>query len=604
MSFKNIRVWLLIILIPAAFGLGMQVRPGSSPAEDGHDHKDSNPQRWTCSMHPQIILPSNDQQCPICFMDLIPLEEDNNSGLNPNELSLSDAAAALADVGTSTVQRRFVSRRVPLVGKVSVDETRQREISARFGGRLDRLYMATTGVSVKRGMKLAEIYSPEIYSAQSELRSATKALDEASGSASASRLVDSAKRRLRLLGLDSQQIEKIAHGDDFEEHLTVVAPFDGVIIRRVATEGQYIKTGSVLYSIADLSSVWVTLEAYERDLQWLSMGQNVSFSIRSNPGMEFTGEILFLDPVLNEKTRTVEVRVQVDNKDGLLKPGMLVSAEVEAVLDASGLPADPDQVALPPLVVPVSAPLLTGRRAVVYVKLPDQEEPVYQGRIVTLGPRAGEYYLVNDGLFEGEEVVTRGAFKIDSALQILARPSMMMAPEISSAVHEQSSGLPAIDANVLSEDFKEDLAAVLKAYLQLQKMLAEDENSGSALAATALSEAMSEAHAKSTSLPVSVVMQWDELYAPINRTLHSMLKTTDLASRRVQFQPLSDNLWLVLEKFGTPENQIVRRFNCPMAFDNAGADWIQLGKTTNNPYYGEMMLRCGSEVGTIGQDGE
>jgi len=603
MDFKQFRIWLLILLVPLAFGLGFLVR-GGEPAPVHSHTEESGPERWTCAMHPQIILPSNDQQCPICFMDLILLEEDNISGLNPEELSLSEQAVALADVGTSFVLRRFVSRRVPLVGKVSVDETRLREITARFGGRLDRLHLATTGVHVNRGMKLAEIYSPEIYSAQSELRTATMALLQAGDDPAARRLVESAKKRLQLLGLDSRQIEKIANGEKFDEHQTVVAPFDGVVIHRMATEGQYVKTGSVLYAMADLTSVWVTLEAYERDLQWLSVGQTVEFTIRSNPGMKFSGEILFLNPVLNEKTRTVEVRVQVDNQAGMLKPGMLVSAEVEAVLDDSGLPVGPDQVAHPPLVVPASAPLLTGRRAVVYVKLPGMDQPVFQGRTVTLGPRAGDYYLVKEGLKEGEEVVTRGAFKIDSALQILARPSMMMAPAGSSNEHDNSHELPLLNTDDLPEEFKNDLAALLESYLRLQKTLADDDNSGSAMAATAVSEVLASAQSHSTVLPVAAIMQWDTLFSPMNSSLQTMLRTTDLASRRVQFQPLSDNLWRVFEQFGSPENQVVRRFNCPMAFDNAGADWIQLGKTTNNPYYGDMMLRCGTEVATMGKDGD
>jgi len=604
MSFKQFRLWLLVLLIPVAFGLGIMMRGEESEPHEAY--VDESPaQRWTCAMHPQIILPSNQQQCPICFMDLILLEEDSQSGLNPNELSLSAEAIALADVGTSTVQRRFVSRQVHLVGKVSVDETLQRNITARFGGRLDRLHIASTGVRVKRGMKLAEIYSPEIYSAQAELQTAVKALaaaGEDGASSSVRRLVDSAKKRLRLLGLDEIQIANITEGEEINEHLTVVAPFDGVVIRREATEGQYVKTGSVLYAMADLSSVWVTLEAYERDLQWLRMGQTVQFSIRSNPGLQFSGEILFMDPVLNEKTRTVEVRVQVNNDDGLLKPGMLVSAQVQAVLDASGLPVDLGRVAQPPLVVPASAPLLTGRRAVVYVKLEGEKQPVYQGRVVQLGPRAGDFYLVSDGLHEGEEVVTRGAFKIDSALQILARPSMMMAPGGSDTPVENQDDIPSFDLASVPEEFQHGLSRLLDAYLVLQKNLAGDDNTRSAVAVIEVNDALASVQEQSAQLPVAAIMQWDALYAPMNRAVQTMARSTDLASRRVSFEPLSDNLWLTLEHFTFPQRKVVRRFNCPMAFDNKGADWIQLGKVTNNPYYGDMMLRCGSEIATLGQD--
>lgn len=603
MNIKQIRMWLLVLFIPVAFGLGVLTRKPEANHEITHA-EESHDQRWTCSMHPQIILPSNDQKCPICFMDLILLEEDSSWGLNPNELSLSPEAAALADLGTSTVQRRFVSRQVPLVGKVSVDETRQRNITARFGGRLDHLHLASTGLKVKRGMKLAEIYSPEIYGAQAELQTAVRALAQAGSGESARgarRLVESAKKRLLLLGLEEKQVSGIAEGQQFDEHLTVVAPFDGVVIRRVATEGQYVKTGSVLYAMADLSSVWVTLEAYERDLQWLREGQTVQFSIRSNPGLQFSGDILFMDPVLNEKTRTVEVRVQVENEKGLLKPGMLVSAEVQAVLDATGQPVNPDQVTQPPLVVPSSAPLLTGRRAVVYVKMAGDEQPFYQGRVVTLGPRAGDFYLVNDGLQEGEEVVTRGAFKIDSALQILARPSMMMAPGGIEVPVENPHAIPIFDVATVPQEFQHGISRLLDSYLTLQTFLAEDDETRSAVAVVDVTEALANIQSQATHLPVAATMQWDALFTPMDRALQAMAQSTNLAGRRVSFEPLSDNLWLMLEYFGSPERQVVRRFNCPMAFDNKGADWIQLGKVTNNPYYGDMMLRCGTEIATLGQ---
>ncbi len=604
MSFKQIRLWLLVLLIPVAFGLGFLMR-GAEISPDGMATKKDQVQRWTCAMHPQIILPTNEQQCPICFMDLILLEEESQSGLNTNELALSPEAAALADVGTSTVQRRFVSRQVPLVGKVAVDETRQRNITARFGGRLDHLHLASTGVRVNRGMKLAEIYSPEIYGAQAELQSAIGALEaagEGDAAVGASRLVDSAKKRLLLLGLDEKQISNIAEGHQFADHLTVVAPFDGVVIERVATEGQYVKTGSVLYAMADLSSVWVTLEAYERDLPWLRTGQTVQFSIRSNPGLQFSGEILFMDPVLNERTRTVEVRVQVTNKEGLLKPGMLVSAEVQAVLDATGQPVNPDHVTQAPLVIPTSAPLLTGKRAVVYVKLPGADDSVYQGRMVKLGPRAGDFYLVNDGLNEGEEVVTRGAFKIDSALQILAGSSMMMAPDGTQETLEKKEEIPTWNPALVPEEFRHGLSRLLDSYLVIQNTLAQDDEVRSAVAVMDMTAAMNNVQSQSANLPVAALMQWDALATPLDSALQSMVHSTDLASRREPFEPLSDNLWLVLESFDTSERQVIRRFNCPMAFDNKGANWIQLDAVTNNPYYGHMMLRCGAEVATLGQD--
>jgi len=239
----------------------------------------------------------------------------------------------------------------------------------------------------------------------------------------------------------------------------------GIVIHKNATEGMYVNTGTPIYRVADLSRLWVKLDAYESDLPWIRYGQEVEFTTQAYPGQVFKGTISFIDPVLNDKTRTVKVRVNVDNSQGELKPQMFVKAIVHSQVAGVGkimaaelagkwiCPMHPDVVKTQagscdicgmdlvtteslgyvkadtpekaPLVIPVSAPLITGKRAVVYVQVPNTEKPTYQGREIVLGPRAGDYYIVKSGLAEGEIVVTNGNFKIDSAMQIQAKPSMM-----------------------------------------------------------------------------------------------------------------------------------------------------------------------------------
>jgi len=427
---------LLALVVVAAFTLGFFLRGGGGDphAHDGEastTEEAAAPQRWTCSMHPQIILPSNDQKCPICFMDLIPLEEGAARGTSAGELTLSENAAALADVATEPVQRRFIARHLRLVGKVSPDQTRTRSITARVAGRLDRLHVDATGKLVRPGDPVAEIYSPELYSAQAELHAAARAAKSESESGalagSAQANLAAATERLRLWGMGQDQIDAIMAGESLSDHMTLTAPVGGVVLTKTASEGDYVKTGTVLFTIADLGQVWATLQVFESDVADLREGQDVVFRARAHPGREFPGVILFVDPVLDERTRTVEVRVEVANTDGKLKPGMLVEGRVEVFLDAHGLPTSDPVTAQAPLVIPATAPLLTGSRAVVYVRKPGEGDPVFAGRQVTLGPRVQDHYLVLEGLDVGELVVTRGNFKIDSALQIQAAPSMMNA---------------------------------------------------------------------------------------------------------------------------------------------------------------------------------
>jgi Cu(I)/Ag(I) efflux system membrane fusion protein len=439
---------------------------------------------------------------------------------------------------------------------------------------------------------------------------------------SAEKTLEAVRSRLRLWGLDDDQITELERSASPTEAITIRAPLGGVVVRKDAVEGRYVELGSPLYTIADLSQVWVALAAYESDLVWLRRGQNVTFTAPAQPGSEFTGEILFIDPVLDDRTRTVEVRMAAANPHGILKPGMLVRAQAEVTLDATGAPVPPEihgssETARgidPPLVVPASAPLWTGARSVVYVRLPGRSEPTFSGREVILGPRAGHYYLVVSGLVEGEQVVTNGNFKIDSALQIQARPSMMNpadgstppghhrpADDLAVTTGHRLDAATRADASRLEAPacFIDGLGEILTAYLALHLALAGDDDAAARVAADQVTGAVAGVSCAESHLSAASGETWREIYANLERAA-AQIKTADgIGPRRLAFQPLSDNLWTALTRFGYAATDTVRRFHCPMALAGAGADWIQLDVTTANPYYGASMLRCGWQTEVI-----
>lgn len=425
-------------------------------------------QIWTCSMHPQIRL-ARPGQCPICNMNLIPVVTDRGSEKGAAELRMSETAQKLAEVQIAEVKRMQITKEVRLVGKIDFDETKVKHITAWVPGRLDRLYVDYTGVSVNKGDHMVYLYSPQLLSAQEELLQATRALNRLSATASklvsqsTRRSAQAAREKLKLFGLTDNQVRQIERKGVANEQITIYAPIGGVVVDKHVSEGMYVETGSKIYTIADLSHLWITLDAYESDLPWLRYGQQVEFTTRGHPGEKFHGIISFIQPFLNERTRTVQVRVNVENKRGLLKPGMFATATIKAFLSKEGLatapsfagkyicPMHPEIVqeapatcpicgmnlekaeTLPfvgqasergsPLVIPTTAALITGKRAIVYVKNP--KENLYQGREIILGPRAGDHYVVKSGLRDGELVVTNGAFKIDADLQIQGKASMM-----------------------------------------------------------------------------------------------------------------------------------------------------------------------------------
>ena len=429
-------------------------------------------QEYTCAMHPEVRMPNPDDLCPICNMALIPVGADAGAALGPREVSLTPEAAALINVETLPAQRRYLERPVRMVGRIAVDETRLSHITAYMPGRLDRLYVDYTGIRVRKGDHLAEMYSPQLLVSQQELILAQQSVDAMTDSTSDAvrrtnyTLLNTAKDKLRLLGLTDEQIERIASSGDVTDHITLYSPVDGVVTQRAVSEGSYVKEGERLYTVADLSRVWLMLDAYESDLAWLRYGQSVSFTVEPFGDEAFTGTVAFISPVLDEQTRTVRVRVNVDNEDGRLRPGMFARGRVNATIasnskvvspeltgkwvspmhpeiikdgpgtcDICGMPLVPIEElgyavlgasdAEPPLVVPDSAVLRTGERGVVYVQTGTKDQPKFEGRVVQLGPAGAGFVIVTEGLSEGEQVAVRGNFMIDSALQIQAKPSMM-----------------------------------------------------------------------------------------------------------------------------------------------------------------------------------
>lgn len=425
------------------------------------------------------------------------------------------------------------------------------------------------------------------------------------------------------MGSTARSIDEIIERNEAKDHFVLKAPIGGVVVAKNVKEGDYVKTGEVLFRIVDLSNLWAELDAYESDLPWLRYGQDVVFSVEGVPGETFHGQISFIEPEVNRKTRTVAVRVNVPNPDGRLKPGMFVRSIVAARLAAGGkvyapefagkwispmhpevvkdgpgqcdvcgmdlVPAESlgyvDHVSEPaPVIVPSSAVLQTGKRAVVYVEKPNAERPTYDGREIVLGPRAGDNYIVISGLESGDRVVTNGAFKIDSALQIQAKPSMMNpsgggqnpghnhggeAPKSGQVDHSQHKGMTMLE---ISDELAPKL---LSPYLAMQSALASDALD----TAKAQAKDMMKVTGHSGALP---------------ELLHNMLAAATLeAFRKPYFETLSNTMIAAVKANPDAFAGGLYLMHCPMVYEDRGADWLQSDQKLMNPYYGSMMLHCG-----------
>jgi membrane fusion protein, copper/silver efflux system len=397
-------------------------QPVKTQVSSGQVSEKPKPAIWTCAMHPQIRM-SEPGKCPICGMELIPLEKSSSDSIDPDAIHMSKEASQLANVMTTIGTKHKPVKVVRLYGKVQADERLFQSQTSHVPGRIERLNINFTGESVVKGQLLAEIYSPELVTAQQELLETvkTKQLQP--------ELYEASKEKLRQWKLTDAQIAKIENTGAIQNNFDVLSNTSGTVTARRVNTGDHVSQGTVLFDIADLSKVWIMFDAYESDLQFLHIGEKLSFTLQALPGTNFTGNIIFIDPVIDPVTRVAKVRVETGNPSGILKPEMFATGNISSVL--SGYKEN--------VVIPASAVLWTGKRSVVYVKQPGSNDPIFKIREVELGPMLGDSYVITSGLAEDEEIVTNGTFSVDAAAQLEGKPSMM------NPAGGQTSPMPGMD---------------------------------------------------------------------------------------------------------------------------------------------------------------
>ena len=428
---------------------------------------------YTCGMHPSVRVSPEDYEkgntsCPICNMGLVPVYkeggemEEMESGeyeAMEREIKLNARAQRLAQVKTEEIQFRQIFREIKTVGEIDYDERKVAFVAAWISGRIDKLFVDFTGVQVRKGAPLVWIYSPDLVTTQQEYLLALETLEKVKESPhgetieGAQSLVEASKNRLLLWGVSEKQIKELVEKGEASTHMIIHAPIGGTVVHKNALEGKYVKEGENLYQIANLTNVWVLADIYESDLVSIEKGQDVEITTAALPGEKFEGQISFIDPFLNPKTRTVKVRVDVSNNQMKLKPGMYVnvflSAHVHDGIQGSGkmiyeCPMHPEIQSDKPddcsicgmslvekprapsgsvLAVPRSAVLDTGERKLVYI---EKEKGVYVPKEIEIGSDAvavvdgqkKKFYAIRAGLSEGMNVVIQANFLIDSQSQI------------------------------------------------------------------------------------------------------------------------------------------------------------------------------------------
>ena len=553
-----------------------------------HSHVDEET-IWTCSMHPQIRQ-NEPGACPICGMDLIPLEDEQNEGIDPNAISMSATAMQLANVQTAVVGAMNQAKEVRLNGKIQEDERLVFSQSSHVPGRIENLKVNFTGDYVRKGQVIASVYSPELVTAQEELYEARKVMD------TQPQLFNAAKEKLKTWKLTNSQIEQILQSGVSTTTFDIQADVSGYVTEKLVNPGDYVQRGQPIYEIADLSRVWVLFDVYESDMGWVKKGDKVEYTVSSIPGETFTGTISFLDPIINPTTRVAKARVATTNSGLKLKPEMFVSGIVQAELKKST-----DAV-----VVPKSAVMWTGQRSVVYVKSVTDQGLNFQLREVTLGPSLGDSYVIGEGLEIGEEIAIHGTFSIDAAAQLAGKPSMM-SPDAGSSESEHNHGamdmsptyesIAAVErVSGINSTFKAQLTKVYDAYLKMNSAFVDSDAKQVASEAKEVIKALK--LVDMALLKGDAHMKWMDQLEVLNSTISAISKTDDIEKQRHAYIQFNLAFYESIKMFGLDNTTAYFQY-CPMANDDKGAYWLSSKKDILNPYFGDAMLTCGETKETI-----
>ncbi len=381
---------------------------------------------YTCPMHPEVIS-DRPGVCPICNMNLVLKVEAEtaSSEMTTEMVSLNQTKQMLANVATVEVRMEPIVKKIATYSYLDFAEPNRKLITARFNGRIEKLFVNKTGDYIKKNQPLFEVYSPDLVQAQNDyLVALSRGFESGTDQHN---LLNSARSKLALLGLTDDQIGTLASSREAKLVLTYHAPMSGTVIEKKIQEGMYVNEGSVLYDVADLSVLWNIAEVFEGDLAIVKVGQVAKLRLQSFPGEEFEGKVTYIYPVVNPQTRTVKVRSDFVNTGYRLKPQMFGETIFESDFGSG-------------ITVPESAVLFTGKRNLVWIQTEDGQ---YEPREVQVGFQLDGKYQILSGLVAGEKVASSGGFLIDSESQL--KSGLMAGHQSSdrSAADQESSDLPA-----------------------------------------------------------------------------------------------------------------------------------------------------------------
>jgi len=566
---KKYIIYIAILAVGLLLGWLLFGGTSNNITEHKHNAEAETSQMWTCSMHPQIMQPEAGS-CPICGMDLIPAES-SAKGLLADQFKLTENAMALANIQTSIVGNgNTEDNAITLSGKIVENEDNTAIQPAHFDGRIEKLYVKSLGEKVNKGQAIAKIYSAALIAAQQELIT-TYSIRE-----SQPQLYKAVQNKFKNWKIHGAQLDDVLKTGQVKTSFTIYSHVSGVVTEIAVSDGAHIMNGKPIFKVSNLATVWANFDVYENQISQFKKGQNIDIVTNAYANKVFKGTVDFIDPILDARTRTVKLRVVLNNKDQILKPGLFVEGKIK------GISASKSNA----LSIPTTAVLWTGKRSVVYIKS-NPNDPVFEMREITLGDQIGDNFQVLEGLNNGDEVVTNGTFTVDAAAQLQGKKSMMN-KSVKSEPLTSSGNMKMTFPLIFQNEFK----TTLPLYFSIKDALvASNFNKASEFANSMLQKAQK--------INLKDLNQMELVH--FNKTL-SMLKAisenSTIEKQRAHFVILNENLVAIAMNIDDLKTTLYIQ-KCPMANNNKGAMWLSTEKDIKNPYYGEAMMTCGSIIEEI-----
>ncbi len=474
---------------------------------------------------------------------------------------------------------------ISLSGKITENKDETATQPAHFDGRVEQLYVNSLGEKVNRGQIVASIYSPALVAAQQELITTFK-LKELQP-----QLYNAVRNKFKNWMIHGDVLDKIENSSQVIQRFPIYSHVSGVVTEIMVNEGAHVMDGMSIFKVSNLSSVWADFDAYENQISQLKIGQKIKIVTNAYPNKEFEATVSFIDPILNNSTRTVTVRATLKNTEDLFKPGMFVNGKLNRLTETNS----------ELISVPATAVLWTGERSLIYIKT-NPNEPIFEMREVTIGNRNGENFIITSGLENGDEIVTNGTFTVDAAAQLQGKKSMMNKSGGKTMTgHEEHASLQMnreekLDGGTkeLPKSVQKNFLLVLNSYSQLKDAFVESDIEKVKIATGVLLKDLEKIKIS------SLTETQKEHFGSIDEALNAILEDADLENQRINFVVLNESIIPVAMNMSTLNAPFYVQ-KCPMANQNKGALWLSESREIKNPYYGDEMLTCGSVIDTIGK---